>query len=185
MKSNEIIKVVFIVDGLNLFHSVVNTLGLQNSLIDIEKLCKTIILKNEEIKSIDYFTSYFKEDSHTAILQRKLIRKNSNSKIINLNFGLLRPRSIICKYCFNEIKYFKEKYTDVNIAVKLMEKFNEPNLKKIYFISADTDFAPLIQKLSNQLNVPKIVRVSPIGRFNSSDSTYIHLKKNQLLKSRF
>jgi uncharacterized LabA/DUF88 family protein len=114
-----------------------------------------------------------------------LIRKNSNSKIINLNFGLLRPRSIICKYCFNEIKYFKEKYTDVNIAVKLLEKFNDPNLKKIYFISADTDFAPLIQKLSNQLNVPKIVRVSPIGRFNSSDSTYIHLKKNQLLKSRF
>ena len=77
MKSNEIIKVVFIVDGLNLFHSVVNTLGLHNSLIDIEKLCKTIILKNEEIKSIDYFTSYFKGDSHTAILQRKLIRKKS------------------------------------------------------------------------------------------------------------
>ena len=185
MNSNDLSKVVFIVDGLNLFHSIINTLGVQNCLIDIEKLCKTIILATEKIESVEYFTSYFKGNSQTAIMQRKFIAVNKKSKIINLNLGLLRPRSLRCNFCNNQIHYFKEKYTDVNIAVSLLEKIQDSNLKKIYFLSADKDFAPLIKKMNYQFQSPKIVKISPVGRFNSLDSPNIHLTRKQLIKCQF
>lgn len=185
MNSNDLTKVVFIVDGLNLFHSIINTLGVQNSLIDLEKLCKTIILANEEIESIEYFTSYFKGDSHIAVMQRKFITINKKSNIIKLKLGLLRPRNLRCNFCNNEIHYFKEKYTDVNIAVSLLEKIQDSKLAKIYFLSADKDFAPLIRRINYNYQTPKIIKISPVGRFNSADSTNIHLTRKQLKKCKF
>ena len=185
MNSNDLSKVVFIVDGLNLFHSIINTLGVQNSLINIEKLCETIILPNEKIESIEYFTSYFKGDTQMAVIQRKFVELNKKSKIINLNLGLFRPRTLRCKFCNNEINYFKEKYTDVNIAVSILEKMNDSFLKKIYLLSADKDFAPLIKKLNYENKIPRIVKISPVGRFNSVDSTNIHITKKQMLKCHF
>ncbi|MFM8212957.1 MAG: NYN domain-containing protein [Actinomycetes bacterium] len=178
-------EVVFIIDGLNLFHSIIHTLDLQKTIINLEKLCNQVIKENEVIKCIELFGSIYKGNNPTAIYQRRFFNLNKKLNLVSINLGILRQRKINCKKCLSTIIYYQEKHTDVNIGIRLFETYQEKKNGKIYFISADDDFTPLIKKILHYDKSSKIVRVLPPGRFSKSFQPSIFLKKTHILKSSF
>jgi hypothetical protein len=178
-------KAIFIVDGLNLFHSICNTLELKDTAINLEKLCKQIIKEAEYVNTIELFGTNYKGNNSLAIQQRKFFHLNSRLRKVTLHPGIFRKRKLVCHKCKNTIFYYQEKHTDINIGFKLIETNQVFNNSKIYFISADDDFTPLLKKTSLNKNGNQIIRVLPPGRFSTNFYPIIHLNKAQLLKSRF
>jgi len=184
MKATNNKEVVFIIDGLNLFHSVIHTLDLQKTLINLEKLCNQVIKENEVIIKIELFGSTYKGNNPTAIYQRRFFNLNKKLNLVSINLGILRERKIVCKKCLNSIFYYQEKHTDVNIGIRLFELYQENLHNKIYFLSADDDFTPLIRKILNlNSSSNRFIRVLPPGRFSKSFYPSIFLNKSHILKS--
>ena len=185
MKATSNKEVVFIIDGLNLFHSIIHTLDLQKTIINLEKLCNQVIKENEVVKKIELFGSTYKGNNPTAIYQRRFFNRNKKLNLVTINLGILRERKIMCKKCFNSIFYYQEKHTDVNIGIRLYESYQENKYHKIYFISADDDFTPLIKKILNSNISKRIIRVLPPGSFSKSFQPSIYLNRSHILKSIF
>ena len=178
-------KVVFIVDGLNLFHAVKNRFGDRFLYIDLEKLANLIIKDDEEIEEIDLCTSYFFGNSENAKRQRSFITKNKSLNSVRIFTGEYKLRILKCEKCGNLIKKYSEKYTDVNIALRIVKCFDKNEISKVYLISADADFLPVINKFDLSHPSKKIVVVIPPGRYSSSFKSKIHITKSHISKSLF
>ena len=114
-------KVVLLVDGMNIFHSIKQNVGIQYLDLDILKLSKKLIKENEDISQIELFAALFVGESKIAKIQREFIYKNSLTQLINVHLGIYRERTIDCKICGNKLVYHQEKYTDINIAMAILK----------------------------------------------------------------
>jgi uncharacterized LabA/DUF88 family protein len=178
-------KVVLLVDGMNIFHSIKQNVGNQYLDLDILKLSKKLIKENEDISQIELFAALFVGESKIAQIQRKFIYKNSLTQLINLHLGIYRERTIDCKICGNKLVYYQEKYTDINIALAILKYSTDQSIKKIYLLSADDDFKPAINAFMSVAQNKQIVKVSPPGRYNPSGGRFINLNKSIIKNSQF
>ena len=185
MESNSRKKVVFIVDGLNLYHAVKNRYGDNFLSINLAKLTNLLIKKDEEIEEIDLCTSYFFGDSENAKRQRNFISKNKLLNDLKVFTGEYKLRVIKCEKCGNSVKKYSEKYTDVNIALRIVKFFENNEISKVYLLSADADFLPVVNKFNLSHPSKKIVVVIPPGRYSSSFKSKIHITKSHISKSLF
>jgi uncharacterized LabA/DUF88 family protein len=178
-------KVVLLVDGMNIFHSIKQNVGNQYLDLNILKLSKKLIKENEEISQIELFAALFVGESKIAQIQRKFIYKNSLTQLINVHLGIYRERTIDCKICGNKLVYYQEKYTDINIALAILKYSTDQSIKKIYLLSADDDFKPAINAFMSVAQNKQIVKVIPPGRYNPSGGRFINLNKSIIKNSQF
>ena len=183
MESRSRKKVVFIVDGLNLYHAVKERYGDNFLSINLEKLANLIINRDEEIEEINLCTSYFFGNSENARRQRNFISKNKLLNKVKIFTGEYKLRLIKCDKCGNSVKKYSEKYTDVNIALQIVKFFENNEISKVYLLSADADFLPVVNKFNLSHPSKKIVVVIPPGRYSSSFKSKIHLSKSHISKS--
>jgi len=155
-------KVVLLVDGMNIFHSIKQNVGNQYLDLDILKLSKKLIKENEDISQIELFAALFVGESKIAQIQ-----------------------TIDCKICGNKLVYYQEKYTDINIALAILKYSTDQSIKKIYLLSADDDFKPAINAFMSVAQNKQIVKVIPPGRYNPSGGRFINLNKSIIKNSQF
>ncbi|GEM_PF-707966 len=149
-------RVSIYIDGSNLYFSAKNAF---NCKIDIEKLCKKIVGKNELIK-INYYISPIEQFSNPKMYAEQQsffekIRKIDKLKII---FGRLEKRSK-CKKI-----YYVEKASDVNLALDLALDAQKGEYDEAYLISNDGDFSGAV---TSAINFGKKVVYVAIGNKKS------------------
>jgi uncharacterized LabA/DUF88 family protein len=175
-------RVIFLVDGFNVYHSLVNQIYnkqknkkhyIKYKWLDLNRLCNFYIKpkENDKIVAIYYFTTLItwnpdKRKRHEIYIDAL------KTKNIEIELGAFKDKHI--KYIYSKrnqdriylkLNFIKpsEKRTDVNIAVKMLELAYKDKFDKIMVISGDTDLIPAIKYIIKNFSQKKIGTVMPMG----------------------
>lgn len=183
-------KANFYIDGYN-FYAGMCEAGLHGNIwIDVQKLCELLKLKSEFVNQIKYFTSL--PTFNKAKRERHQVYLNAISAycplvtIIKGQFSeedaretcpgcgkLVVAECIPCNWKRSR-KRFKEKMTDVNIAVQMVSDAINKEFDVAYLITGDTDLVPAVEAVKALIPAPKLVVFFPPARmtggfFNIAD----------------
>lgn len=159
-------KAIFFIDGFNLYHSLINPAFphlIKFKWLDIAKLCKLFLPKNDFLEGIYYFTSltqwnYNKKQRHISYIRALEFYG------IKVVYGKFKSVEKFCPNCKMPYKTYEEKQTDVNIAISLMRFAKEDKFDRAIILTGDSDQVPTI-KILKELYPKKIIEVIiPFGR---------------------
>ncbi len=162
-------KIAFLVDGFNLYHSVVDAsldLGLEGKgtkWLNIYDFCSAylhLLPKESKIEKIYYFSAYAyhlqDEDPHKVGKHKNYIKclKSTGIEVQLGNFKPKRNNYRITKNIKITIYRNEEKETDVAIAAKLFEILIKDEYDTVVILTGDTDLKPAVMIAKNLF--PKI-----------------------------
>jgi len=176
------VRVSFLIDGFNLYHSINPSTQGSNfqkyKWLDLSQCCQStlhIIDAHAEIARIHYFTAtpYHLQTTNPKKLARHRLYIRALSALrnpsITINEGRIRQQQIINESCEGKkyLKIWREKGTDIALAMHLIYETQQDIADQFVIISGDSDYVPLIQYF--KLMFPtKIIRFGfPAGRFSS------------------
>lgn len=200
---------MFFVDGFNLYHALdKNPAYRKYKWLNLKGLAENIILKNEILVEVLYFTAYCTWSTHKKNRHKRYVEaltkygihtvqgkfspvtrrfNKTTMKITNMS-PVVTELSVLP----DEIEYItnEEKRTDVNLATKIVDYAYKDKYDHAYVISADGDIAPAIETVRNRFPEKKFTAVLPINLsgqymckicdFNVIKITEHHLKDAQL-----
>lgn len=147
-------RVVFLVDGFNLYHSIrdlCKDTTVNTKWLDIRSLCQSYLHlfgKDALLTDIYYFSAirFYMQSSDPGIISRhKLyIRCLEDTGIITI-LGRFKEKSVFCHKCSSKLKKHEEKETDVSIAIKILQLAFFDLADIIVIITGDTDLAPAVK----------------------------------------
>ncbi len=168
------IRVVFLVDGFNLYQSIVDigrfNNGLQLKWLDIHSLCKSYLPqlgKDTIIENIYYFSALAHYLNDPDVIQRhtdyiECLKSTGVTPVL----GRFKYKDSICPYCKRKIIRYEEKETDVAISIKLCDVLFNNESEIIVLITGDTDFAPAVRHAQKHFPEKSIIFIFPFGRKN-------------------
>jgi len=157
-------RVVFFVDGFNLYHSIIDNPAYHKyKWLDISKLAALFLTKQDHIEDIIYFTAL------TTWNPPKMARHKHFIKALELRglkvvYGEFRSKDRFCPLCKKNYKVHEEKQTDVNIAIHLFRLAIEDQYDTAMIISGDSDLIPSIAAVRSTFPTKKLVVIIPFGR---------------------
>jgi len=197
-------KVNFLIDGFNLYHSTVSAsydLGLKGKgtkWLNIRSLCESNIFQfgeEAEITNIYYFsalaTHLIKEDPSKIVRHKNYIKCLENTGLVT-TLGQFKEKTrkywISNNLSFN-VTTHEEKKTDVAISVKIFEILYRNECDILAIMSGDTDILPAVNKASELFDTKSILFVFPYKRFNKElQNKYkqsFKINKKQYVKHQF
>lgn len=157
-------KVIFFIDGFNLYHSLDSNAKLNKyKWLDLTQLAQLFITHNDRIEEIFYFTA-LTTWSPGKMKRHKIYIKALELQNIKIIYGEFRRRTKSCPLCKRTYLTYEEKQTDVNIALQLFRSAIHDKYDKAYIVSGDSDLIPSIKSVQNTFPTKKIGVVIPIGR---------------------
>ncbi len=169
------LKVNFYFDGFNLYEGICETQDKRLLWLDIPKLVRDLLLEDEELGEIKYFTAPPTGD------RARLSRYNLFIKLLNticpsikIVEGTYTEKNIHCNTCRGKFKCEKckkeykrsvEKKSDVALSVNMISDAYKGVCKGFYLVSGDTDQVPTLAKIKDMSN-RRIRVVFPPNRHN-------------------
>jgi uncharacterized LabA/DUF88 family protein len=165
------LKINFLVDGFNLYHSISSARACK--WLDIKSLFNSYLYllgsKEESIimGDIFYFSAlayHLQSRYPDTVLHHKIyIRALESTGVIPV-LGKFKKKDVHCNLCRRTIRKHEEKQTDVSIAVKILELCILSSCDIIGIVSGDTDLIPAINTAQELFPKKEIVIFSPGAR---------------------
>lgn len=161
-------RAVFLIDGFNLYHSLINpSFGdrlLGYKWLDLKKLCLRFLQSQDQLNGIYYFTAICPWSEGKAQRHETYIRalKNSGVNIIRGKFKEVTKKCF--GHCKDMFKTFEEKRTDVSIGVKLTSFAFIDKFDIAYILSADSDLIPAVEEIKLFFPKKEFIIIVPFGR---------------------
>ena len=152
-------RAIFYIDGYNLYGGLCQG---QYDLIwlDLQALCARLTkAKTEQLEQVKQFTA--RKPSPLESLQRQQIYLNAlktHCPTLQVIEGKFHWTDQTCKMCSHTYTQQREKQTDVNIAVSVLEDALKGMFDVAYLITADSDQVPTIQTVK-RLFPSRLVKV--------------------------
>jgi uncharacterized LabA/DUF88 family protein len=163
------IRVVFFIDGFNLYHAVKSLNAEHLKWLDLRCLCQNFAPTPQfNIENIYYFTAYATWLPR-AFRRHKLYIKALESKGITPVLGKFKEKDRGCKRCGSMWKAHEEKETDVNIALYILDLAYQNKFDRAVIISADSDFSPAIRLVKKRFPDKQFRILTPVNRKHSWD----------------
>ncbi len=174
-------RVIFYVDGFNLYHSLLDAssksrFGAKLKWLDIHKLMTSFLSRNEQLIQIKYFSAIFEANPQKANRHRRYIKVLKDKKI-KVILGKFKHKDLYCKRCHRNYRSTEEKRTDVNIALHILQDAYKNRYDTIILVSGDTDLIPAIKMLKADFPTKKIGVIFPYGRKNLELANQVHFNK--------
>jgi uncharacterized LabA/DUF88 family protein len=173
-------RITFLVDGFNLYHSVVDLHGDTGDncrWLDIRSLCSSFLSAIGDGAAIDaiyYFSAlaYHKEAWRPGTVKRhRVFLEALASTGVVFEQGKFKPKQVDyrCEQCGHSGTMIRheEKETDVGIACKMLELCLRPAVDGIAVLSGDTDLVPAMRSVRRLSQVPLHV-ILPYHRYNNA-----------------
>lgn len=167
------LRVIALVDGFNLYHSLENFDGGVDAADraryqKYKWLCLTSLVKRfvapktEELVSVEYFTTFPTWDEAKRLRHQTFVSAQKHMGV-HVVLGEFKEKTVSCRArCKDQFTIHVEKQTDVNIALAMFDLVDRYD--KLLILTADSDQVPSITLL-RKLHPPKQVAVIvPIGR---------------------
>lgn len=168
-------RVDFLVDGFNLYHSIIDISRYNNGLrvkwLDIRSLCISflhLIDSNAKLENIYYFSAFAHHLNNPDVIKRHQIYIEClKSTGVIPEMGRFKYKEISCPNCHRQIARYEEKETDVSIGIKICEVLYRDECDIVAILTGDTDLAPAIRHTQQYYPKKKIIFIFPFARKNS------------------
>ena len=189
MSNNDKKKIVFYIDGFNLYYGIKNTFKGKYKWLDIVALAKSFLKDNMKLERVKYFTSIVKGDKEATDRQKKIylqaLEKNTQ---LSIYYGKFSKKKKVCSKCGYHMSSYEEKRTDVNIACEILKDFYERQTDYFYLMTGDSDLISPVKIIKDKNDFIKVIfppkRVSKeMNQILKKECFYINearLKKYQL-----
>lgn len=156
-------RLAFFIDGFNLYHSLEDDPNLhQYKWLDLAALARNAVPQGQ-IAHVLYFTAYT-DWNPGKVAKHKLFVRAQRARGVEVVYGKFRKRQKECgAYCHMTYETYEEKYTDVNIAVKLIELAVLDQYDTAVILTGDCDIVPGVQAVKRLFPAKKLHALVPIG----------------------
>ncbi|MBU0693729.1 MAG: NYN domain-containing protein [Candidatus Omnitrophica bacterium] len=168
-------RVTFLIDGFNVYHSILSLkrhTGYLAKWLNLSSLCKSylnLFSKDARLKDIYYFSAlahYLSAKDPNKITKHKNYIACLESLGLNVELGRFKEKDVFCDRCKSMILKHEEKETDVAIGVKLLEILFTDSCDSVIIVSGDTDLSPAIRKGTELFPNKRIIFAFPFARKN-------------------
>jgi uncharacterized LabA/DUF88 family protein len=166
-------KVMFLVDGFNLYHSILKlkeVTGYSAKWLDLHRLCKSYLHlfgRDARLEKVYYFSaipSYLDSHNPEKVQRHRLYIDCLEHTGVKVVLGRFKSKDVYCYRCKSMILKHEEKETDVAVAVKLFEVFFRDECDIAVIVSGDTDLVPAIKTCTSLFANKRIVFAFPFAR---------------------
>ena len=178
-------RVIFFIDGFNVYHSLEPNHH-KYKWLNYKKFVHCFIPTNEALSEIYFFTTFSTWNKAKRDRHRKYIKilENENIKVI---YGKFKEKTIKCPLG-GQFKKPTEKQTDVNIVTYILKFAIQNKYDKAYIISGDTDLIPAYNAIKTLFPKKEIGIIFPFGRVHEElkhFDSYARIKERHLSSSQF
>jgi len=169
-------RVAFLIDGFNLYHSVLRLMrdtGFCTKWLDLYSLCRSYLPlfgKDTRLVSLRYFSAL---PPHLTSTQPDKVNRHQKylsclkDSGVTVELGRFKEKDIFCTKCRSVFLKHEEKETDVAIAVTLAELLFTDKCDTAVIVSGDTDLSPAVAKWQPLFPQKKILFAFPYARKNN------------------
>lgn len=200
MNEANLTRVLVLIDGFNLYHSIVDLCKLhkhsQNlnylKWLDLSALSNAFVPKTtQKIISVRYFTAYANWLKNGQPQRHKLYIDALTTTGVETVFGSFKTKKKSCKNCSCTWDSHEEKASDVNIAIHLVSEAYKDSFDRAIIFTADTDIVPAITMVKNtfptktiDVAIPKHRKINKTELKNACDNM-IEIKLNHFQRNVF
>ena len=182
-------RLIAYVDGFNLYFGLKARGWKKLYWLNIKELCNNLSKPNQDLIITKYFTSRITKPKDKHKRQATFIEALMTLSGLEIFYGQYQSNPWTCHSCSATIDVFKEKMTDVNIAVELLTDAFQDNFDVALIVSADSDLKGPIQKTKELFPDKRIVVAFPPGRSsvelrNIADACF-HIGRKKIADSLF
>lgn len=169
-------RVSFLVDGFNLYHSLVEAesdLGASARWLDLRSLCTSYLYtlgKGAQLERIHYFSALATHrDAHrpgSSARHRSYVECLQSTGVVT-ELGRFKKKHVYCATCKQNNRHYEEKETDVAISVALLELLFKDASDIIVLVTGDTDLAPAVRTAQRLFPTKELCFAFPFKRQNS------------------
>jgi uncharacterized LabA/DUF88 family protein len=171
-------RVVFLVDGFNLYHSLAeaqrDSHGKTTKWLDLQALCSSflpvaarVVSERAELASIHYFSASPTHRSQSKIDRHALYTRCLSATGVSVHLGRFKRKSGTCPHCGRGYTTHEEKETDVAIASRLFEVLAADSADVVILMTGDTDLAPAVATCKHLFPGRPVLFAFPYRRANS------------------
>lgn len=181
-------RVLFLFDGLNIYHAMDDSGLHQFKWLDLSKLAKAFVRAQDEIVHVLYFTAFVTWDPQKLSRHRDYVEA-LRSVGVRPVFGQFKWKERLCRKCKRTYDTFEEKQTDVNIALALFRAAISNDYDTAMIVSGDSDLVPAIEAVKSTFPGKRIGVVIPVGRraehLKNVADFHMRMKRKHLQRSQF
>lgn len=185
------IRVTFLVDGFNLYHSLRDAqlqTGKCYKWLNIRSLCASYLQffgKDAVLHDVYYFSAYAHHltprDPDVVARHQTLVRALESTGV-KPEMGHFKSKNVHCTHCQHDIVRHEEKETDVAIAVRLVELALTDKCDIAVVVTGDTDIVPGLKTVRRLAATKRLCVIAPYKRANAElrqlAHQYFKLKPN-------
>jgi uncharacterized LabA/DUF88 family protein len=160
-------RVIVYIDGFNLYFGIKEAEFPNCKWLDIKSMAKDLLLNNQIIIDIKYFTSRVSNDPEKQKRQGTFIEALENTGV-KIYYGHYKTTQFHCRSCGATWSNYNEKMTDVNIATQLILDAYKDNYDMAMLISGDSDLVPPIKAIHETFPGKRVFAAFPPKRLNRS-----------------
>jgi len=157
-------RVIIYIDGFNLYFGLREKKWKNFYWLNVQKLGKNILNKEQKLVEVKYFTSRISYPPEKVKRQGTFIEALETLSIVKIYYGNYQSNKFVCKKCGFTSMLPSEKMTDVNIAVELLTDAYENKFETAILISADSDLIAPINTIHSLFKDKRIVVAFPPAR---------------------
>lgn len=167
-------RVVFFVDGFNLYHSVKEAerqmVETQLKWLDLTALCTSYLHQiggGAELAEIHYFTAYaehLKDKNPDKLKRHKAFVRALTAQRVKAHISKFSQKKVWSDELNDWFKVHEEKETDVAIACEVLGKALDNELDVVVLMTGDSDFAPVAQTFHQRFPTKRILFALPFAR---------------------
>ena len=165
-------RVTFLVDGFNLYNSLVATRRPVKAL-DLQRLFQSYLHafpSYAELQDIYFFTApptYLQQTEPERLERHHFYTKCLETTGVIIRNGRFKKRPVKCRKCGKYFTKREEKETDVALASKIFELFYSDACDSIALVTGDTDLCPAIRTAKELFPEKQIYSFFPFERYNN------------------
>jgi len=181
-------RVIAYIDGFNLYFGLKEKEWYCYYWLDIQKLCRKLLLPQQRLVRVKYFTSRIKKASPAKHKrQSTYIEALQTLPDVKMYYGKYQLTPYKCRNCeyINEIP--EEKMTDVQLGVEVISDAYQDKYDTAFIITGDVDIVPSIEKVRAEFSNKRVIVVFPPKRAADDlrviASGYLHIDEKLLSES--
>lgn len=161
-------RVVAYIDGFNLYFGLKADRGRKYLWLDLQALVESLLLPDQELREIRYFTARVRDDPDGGRRQSVYLDAlASHCQKVSRVEGRFQQKNRSCASCGARWAGYEEKETDVNISAALIEDAVRDVYDTALLISGDTDLRPAVASVK-RLRPRKLIFVGfPPQRYSA------------------
>ena len=160
-------RVTFYIDGFNLFYGLRSKGWQRYYWLDVCSLAQNLLHPGQTLIAVRYFTARVlpdPDDLGKPDRQNIYLEALETLSSLTIHNGYFLPTPAYCPSCGQSSQTYKEKMTDVNIAVEIISDAYENRFDTAVIISGDSDLSRPITAVTRRFPDKRVIAAFPPNR---------------------